>query len=66
MVTICLSPVAGDRRSMSVSDGHKVEVTVVGSSAVTIAALFVAPASALAVVATYFGFLGGLVMGHLL
>jgi len=66
LVTICLSPVAGDRRSMSVTDGQKVTATVVGSSAVTVAALFVDPPAALAIVATYFGFLGGLVMGHLL
>jgi len=51
---------------MSSTDGHKVEVTVVGSSAVAVAALFVAPANAIAIVATYFGFLGGLVMGRIL
>jgi len=65
-VTILLTKRAHVVQLMSVSDGNKVTATVVGASAVTVAGVFVAPGSALAIIATYFGFLGGLVMGHVI
>jgi hypothetical protein len=50
----------------NITDGHKIEVSVIGASAVTVAAIVFDPSLAFTAVTAYFAFLGGLLMGKVL